>query len=150
MVISVNWTKQEEHTQLLAAAAGFVHDLAEFGFRPVIVVDTFSGDKVMRFLEILAARQRERTTEVFALHAAETALEQRLLTRPAHEFKDFEVSRQINADVVKFQMPRETLIDTSEVSPEVVARAIVQRLAERRPKQSVGDSHLRAQASSSA
>jgi len=45
MVNGVKWTDQAEHIKLLGLAAGTVAEFARLGFRPVIVVDTFSGDK---------------------------------------------------------------------------------------------------------
>lgn len=129
MVISVNWKRQDEHILMLDVAAGLAHDLAESGFRPVIVVDTFSGDKVARFLAVLRERLQTRTFLVFSLHASETILQQRLHERPNDEFKDFHIAKRLNEDVHKFPSPGELLIETSGLSPEQVAQHIVQSIA---------------------
>ncbi len=125
MVISVNWMRQEEHIQMLMAAAGFVHDLLEFNFRPVIVVDTFSGDKVNGFVRALLDRNSSRTVSVFALHASELVLHNRLRQRPQDEFRDLGISMQVNADVLRVRFEGEHLIDTSSLTPEQVADAII-------------------------
>lgn len=124
MVISVNWKKQDEHILMLDVAARLVHDLAESGFRPVIVVDTFSGDKVTRFLEILRKQRETRTFLVFSLHASETSLQQRLHERPSDEFKDFEIAKKLNEDIHRFPASSEWLIDNSRLSPDETARHI--------------------------
>src|SRR4051812_35009310 len=51
MVVSVDWKNQQEHINMLQASAGLVYDFLKCGFSPVIVVDTFSGDKVIRFVQ---------------------------------------------------------------------------------------------------
>jgi predicted kinase len=124
MVISVSWKDQNEHIRMLDAAAGLTHDLARFGFRPVIVVDTFSGDKVARFIEVLRRLDAGRTVQVFALHATEEALRARLAARSADEFKDFAISKQLNEDVLGVCQSGELCVDTTGRGPEEVARVI--------------------------
>jgi predicted kinase len=51
MVISVDWTNQQEHKDLLQVAAQLTRQFLGLGFKPVLVVDTFSGDKVKDFLD---------------------------------------------------------------------------------------------------
>ncbi len=126
MIVAVDWKNQLEHVQMLDATAGLVHDLTEFKFRPVIVVDTFSGDKVLRFVGILRNRNPSRRIRSFALYASEEVLRNRLMKRPANEFSDFEISRTINADVLNISMLGERLINTTELSPEQVAQTIFQ------------------------
>jgi predicted kinase len=128
MIISVDWKNQEEHIRMLDAAAGFANDLAKFGFRPVIVIDTFSGDKLPRFLDVLRRLHAARTFRAFALHAEDEVLRGRLALRPADEFKDFAISRKLNADVSRFRYPGELLIDTSSRTPEGVAAMILDAL----------------------
>src|SRR5207248_4837097 len=121
MVISVNWKNQEEHILMLEAAAGFANDLAGFGFRPVIVIDTFSGDKLTRFLDVLRSLHAARTVRAFALHAEDEQLRSRLALRPADEFKDFTISRKLNRDVLRLRYPGELLIDTTSRLAQGVA-----------------------------
>jgi hypothetical protein len=129
MIISVDWKNQEEHIRLLEAAAGLTNDLARFGFLPVIVVDTFSGDKLIRFIDTLQGLTAPRTVRAFALHADDEVLHNRLAQRPTDEFRDFAVSRRLNADVVRLRCSGELLIDTSSRPPEAVAAIIRDALA---------------------
>jgi len=129
MIISVDWKNQEEHIQLLEAAAGLTNDLARFGFLPVIVVDTFSGGKLIRFLDTLRGLNAARTARAFALHADDDVLRTRLTLRPANEFKDFAISRKLNADVLRLRYPGELLIDTTSRPPEGTATMIRDALA---------------------
>jgi adenylate kinase family enzyme len=50
MVVSVDWKNQQEHINMLQVAAGMVYDFLKYDFKPVIVVDTFSSDKINDFL----------------------------------------------------------------------------------------------------
>src|SRR5882724_2148092 len=61
MVISVEWTNQEEHINVLQVSARLVHDFLKLGFKPVIVVDTLSGDKITKYLETLNQFDRPLT-----------------------------------------------------------------------------------------
>lgn len=129
MIISVEWRNQEEHIQMLHAAAGFANNLAGFGFLPVIVVDTFSGDKLNGFIKVLHGMHAARTVRVFALHAEDEVLRSRLALRPDGEFKDFAISRKLNADVRRLRHPDELLIDTTMRPAEGVATMIRDALA---------------------
>jgi hypothetical protein len=128
MVNAVDWTNQQEHIRMLDVAAGLAHNLASEGYRPVLVVDTFSGNKIERFLEILRGLQPARTVRIFALHAAEDVLRQRLVERPADGFKDFDISRRLNSDVLSARDPRERLVDSSRLEPAEIARMIYEDL----------------------
>jgi hypothetical protein len=128
MVISVDWKNQREHILILDAAAGLVHDLTTFGFRPVIVVDTFSGDKATRFLKVLGCRQPSPVVRVFALHASDDVLRTRLSGRPEDEFRDFGISRRVNDDTRKFTLAGELVVETSQLSADDVARTILKEL----------------------
>jgi predicted kinase len=134
MVISVNWQDQQEHIELLDVAAGLAHDFVGLGFRPVIVVDTFSGDKVNRFLETLHRLDASLAIRIFAMHVSEGVLRQRLVERPSDEFKDFGISRMLNANVLKFRHPTERQVDATTHSPQQTATEIYRTLAsESRP-----------------
>ena len=53
MVISVDWTNQNEHINILNLSSRLVLDFLQLGFSPIIIVDTFSGDKMIKYLELL-------------------------------------------------------------------------------------------------
>lgn len=129
MVISVNWGNQQEHINLLQVAARLTHDFLNLGFRPVIVVDTFSGDKVNRFVETLRWLDGSLAIKLIGLFASEEVLRTRLEARPSDEFKDFGISRKLNEDVLKLRPLNEYQIDTSRLSPSQTAVEISKQLS---------------------
>ena len=125
MVIGVNWTNQAEHIKLLGLAAGTVAEFARLGFRPVIVIDTFSGDKVDGFLDRLREICPSLEVRLFALHLPDEVLARRLAARPDGLFKDLAIAKKLNADVLKIHRPEEIQIDGSELSPAQLAAKLV-------------------------
>ena len=124
MVINVNWKRQAEHRAVLSLGAQLALGFLRSGFAPVILIDTFSGDKLDGFIgEIRETLPKERIV-VAALHASDTVLRQRVLGREASGFRDLEICAAINEQVARGQRPSETLIDTSSLSPIQVADAI--------------------------
>ena len=117
MVISVNWIDQAEHIKLLGLAAGTTAEFVRLGFRPVIVIDTFSGDKVDGFLARLREFSPALAVRLFALHLPEEVLARRLAARPDGLFKDLAIAKKLNADILEIRRPEEIQIDGSELSP---------------------------------
>jgi len=124
MVINVDWTCQREHIDLLRLAAVFADGLVGSGISPVLVVDTFSGDKVDCFLGAFHQGRPGRCTAIFSLHASPEALSMRLMGRNANEFRDLDVSLRINQDVLNLRKSDEFIIDTTEMSPTQVSDTI--------------------------
>ncbi len=125
MVISVDWTNQQEHKDLLLVAARLTRHFLELGYRPVLVVDTFSGDKVQPFLDAICASSPGLQVKTFALHASPEVLEQRLISRPSDQFRDFAVSRKLKTEALKIHRPADTLLDTSRLSATELAQAVI-------------------------
>lgn len=124
MVINVNWKRQSEHRAVLSLGAQLAMGFLRSGFAPVILIDTFSGDKLDGFLtEVRSALPDERIA-VAALHATEAILRERVLGREIGGFRDLEICAAINSEVAEGQRDDETLIDTSTLSPPQVADAI--------------------------
>ena len=128
MVISVDWKNQQEHINLLQVAARLTHDFINLGFRPVIVVDTFSGDKVNRFIDTLRQLDGSLAVKIVGLYASDEVLRTRLEERPLDEFKDFEISKKLNEDVLKIKPLNECQIDTSGLSARQTAEEIYKRV----------------------
>ena len=128
MVISVDWTNQQEHKDLLQVAAQLTCQFLELGFKPVIVVDTFSGDKVKPFLDAINAPEHGLWVKTLALHASPEVLSQRLAARPVELVRDFDVSKKLNSDVLKISRPADTLVDTSVLSAPQIAELIFESL----------------------
>lgn len=128
MVVSVNWTDQEEHLQILTLSAKLTHGFLHLGYRPVIVVDTFSGDKLNRYLDDIRNLDVSLVVRSFALITSGDELTKRLEGRTQDEFKDIEISLKLNALVVKHLHADEDLIDTTNTTPIETARGIYNRL----------------------
>lgn len=125
MVISVNWTDQAEHIKLLGLAAGTTAEFVRLGFRPVIVIDTFSGDKVDGFLDRLSRTCPGLNIRLYALYLSEEVLAQRLISRPDGLFKDLAIATKLNADVLRIRRPEEIQINSSDLSAEMLADQLV-------------------------
>lgn len=128
MVIDVNWTDQTEHIKLLGLAAGTTAEFVRLGFRPVIVIDTFSGDKVDGFLTRLREISPALDVRLFALHLPEEVLAIRLAQRPAGLFKDFAVAKQLNDDVVKIHPAAEIRLNSDGYTSPALAELILASL----------------------
>lgn len=125
MIVPVNWTDQREHIAVLSLATGLVAGLLRLGHRPVIVVDTFSGDKLARFLVELREQQSGLDVRVFTLVTTPAVLRARVESRPAYQFKDVDICEKLNADVVRHIQPGERLIDNSSLTPTEAAGVIL-------------------------
>lgn len=120
-VVSVDWKNQKEHKNMLRISARLACEFHTLGFAPVIIVDTFSGDKVNGFLEALRQMGGDLAVRMFALHVSENVLKERLEKRSGDEFKDFMISKKLNADVLKTEANGEFRIDTSQLTPQQTA-----------------------------
>ena len=128
MVISVDWTNQAEHRKLLTLSAQLAAGFLRCGFAPVILVDTFSGDKIDGFLTEFHAQCPSKRVCVVVLHASEDVLRERLSNREEGAFQDVGISMRINHDSVRDARPYEMVLDTSTLSSADVVGAIL-RLA---------------------
>jgi len=134
MVISVNWKNQKEHINMLQLSASMVHGFLNFDYKPIIVVDTFSGDKINDFLDILYKLNNDLSIKIFGLYVSEKELKHRIEFRPDGKFKDFEICKKINDDVLKLKSENEILIDTTEQTKEKTAAKIFNMLIHNNPE----------------
>jgi guanylate kinase len=116
MVISVDWTNQQEHINLLQVSAGLVIDFLKLGFSPVIVVDTFSGDKINKYLDTLYQLDKDLSIKIFGLFTTDDELRKRLELRSNEEFRDFDICKRLNDDLIKIKYKTEFQIDTTDLS----------------------------------
>ena len=113
MVISVDWTNQQEHINLLQMSTGLVIDFLKLGFSPVIVIDTFSGDKINKYLDTLYQWNKDLSIKIFGLFTTDDELRRRLELRKEDEFRDFGVCRMINENVINNKYETEFQVDTT-------------------------------------
>ena len=132
MVISVNWKNQQEHINMLQVSTGLVHDFLKFGFSPVIVVDTFSGDKINKYLDTLNQLDKDLSIKIFGLFTTDDELKRRLDLRSNEEFKDFEICKRLNDDVIKIKCDTEFQIDTTGLLPTQTAELIHRQITDER------------------
>ena len=124
MVISVDWKNQQEHIDMLQASAKLVFGFLHFDFSPVIVIDTFSGDKINRYLETLYRHDENLSIKIFGLYTTDEELKRRLDLRTSPEFKDFPICKRLNDDVLKWKHNSEFQVDTTGLSPAQTAERI--------------------------
>jgi broad-specificity NMP kinase len=125
MVIAVDWTNQAEHRKLLTLSAQLAAGFLRSGFSPVILVDTFSGDKIDGFLTEFHAQCPSKRVCVVVLHAADDVLRERVSNREEGAFRDIGISMRINHESVRDARPHELVLDTSTLSPAEVMGAIL-------------------------
>jgi broad-specificity NMP kinase len=130
MVISVDWTNQAEHIQILEIATEMVHRFQMIGFRPVIVIDTFSGNKLEKFLDDLKRRGKKKyAIKIFSLYCSDQELKQRLESRTDNGFKDYKISNDINNQTRKEIYADEIKIDTTGLSQDESAERVYKALS---------------------
>lgn len=125
MVNGVKWTDQSEHRSVLTLGAQLAAGFLRSGFAPVILVDTFSGDKVDGFLDAFRTEYPLGRVCVNVLHASDDVLRDRVLNRDGDGFRDLTVSMRLNHEAFRDLRPFEKLIDTSALSPTEVGQAIL-------------------------
>jgi predicted kinase len=124
MVISVDWKNQEEHINVLQASTKLVFEFLKYGFRPIIIIDTFSGDKIKQYLETLKQHDKNLSIKMIGLYTSDEELKRRLEIRASSEFKDFVISKRLNDDVLKWKENTEFQIDTTQLLPSQSAEKI--------------------------
>jgi chloramphenicol 3-O-phosphotransferase len=129
MVISVDWKNQQEHVNMLQVSAGLACDFLKRGFSPVIVVDTFSGNKVFGFIDRIRHFDSNLTISVFGLFTTDDELERRLALRQNGEFRDVAICKKLNSDVLKIIHETEFLIDTTGLLPMETAQKIYEHIS---------------------
>jgi broad-specificity NMP kinase len=125
MVISMDWVNQDEHIKILSLSTHIVLGFLKLGYKPVIVVDTFSGDKLTKFLAELKALENDLVASAFALVTASDVLKSRIENRSADQFKEIDICERLNSDILKFLLPNEELIDTTALVAEEAAALIL-------------------------
>lgn len=124
MIAAVRWVDTEQHLAALGVTRGIVQGFLSRGFRPVIVIDTFSRGKLHQFVADLSSEIDARY-RVASLHAEDDTLLARVAGRPANEYREPDVSLLLNEEVRKNRYPREELVDTTHLSPGDVATRLL-------------------------
>ncbi|WP_289055998.1 hypothetical protein [Carboxylicivirga marina] len=133
MVISVDWTNQKEHIGILNASIQLVSNFHELKYKPIIIVDTFSGDKINDYYEHLNKQKKELEIAIFGLYTTETEIQKRLDLRLDDKFKDFEICKKLNSDTIKYKHEYELQIDTSGLTAKETSALIYEYLKKGTP-----------------
>ncbi len=128
MIISVDWKNQSEHINLLHLSTKLVCDFLDLGFSPVILVDTFSGDKLTKFLADLHELKSDATVRIFGLYTSEDEMKKRTDGRGEGEFRDFKICRRLNEEVCKAKYENEYQIDTTGLTSAQTSAIIYKQI----------------------
>lgn len=128
MVISVDWINQDEHIKILNISTQLVKNFYDLNFNPIIVIDTFSGDKINAYCEKLKLLNKDWQISIFGLYTSENEIEKRLDLRSNDKFKDFEICKKLNNDTLKFRHENEIQIDTTDLTEKETSRIIYEKL----------------------
>lgn len=134
MVITVDWTNQKEHINILNLSTRVVQDFYALGFKPIIIIDTFSGDKINAYYESLKTKNTNWEICVFGLFSNEEILKNRLERRSDDKFKDFQIAKKLNDDALLFKHKEEIQIDTSKLESTDTAKIIYCQLLDKPPQ----------------
>lgn len=124
MVISVDWTNQEEHINLLNLSTRLVYDFFKLGFTPVIVIDTFSGNKLNKYLNNLYDLDKGLRIKIFGLFTSNDELKRRIELRGREEFRDLAICQKLNNKVMEMKFDGEYQINTTGLSSNQTADKI--------------------------
>ena len=125
MVISVDWSNQTEHINMLEISTKLVCDFLKIGFKPVIIVDTFSGDKILKYLIDLNSINSKLNIVEFGLYVSTKELIKRISERKKDEFKEIETCLKINEDMLRIKPEKEIQIDTTNRKPQETAQIMI-------------------------
>ncbi len=125
MVVSVDWTNQAEHANILSLSTSLVAGFLRLGYKPVILVDTFSGSKLTTFLAELHSLDASLNVQSFALAAAPEALRARVHNRPSDQFRDHEICQKLNLEVLQAPHPIDHVIDVTTLTPDEIANLLL-------------------------
>lgn len=128
MVISVDWTNQTEHIKILELSSSLITGFFELGFKPIIIIDTFSGDKINSYYEQIKRINGDWTISIFGLYTSEIELLNRLNKRTDDKFRDYSIAKQINEDTLKYKHHKEFQIDTTNLKSSDTAKIIYEKL----------------------
>lgn len=130
MVISPDWKNQNEHINILNLSSKVVQEYLALGFHPIIVVDTFSGDKLIKYLNTLKQADSELNIKIISLLVDSHEMTKRVANRESWEFRDLDVCLRLNKDVIKFKLENEFQVNTTGRQAKETAEIIFKYLNE--------------------
>ncbi len=123
MIAGVRWVDTPQHLVALDHARLLAATFLEKGYRPVVIVDTFSRGKLTAF-----AASLPWSYVIASLYAEPSILERRVLGRPEDQFRELDACQVLNEEARLNRYPHEHFIDTSDLEPAGVAEALARLL----------------------
>lgn len=120
MVNNVSWTNVDEHISAVIATGRLAICFLERGYRPVVIVDTFSGG-TLKFVVDQIGMYRYR---VASLIAESAELKRRIVERE-EGFRAVDVSIWVNDNILNNNEPYDTLIDTTNLTAQMVVTRLL-------------------------
>lgn len=133
MVISVDWTNQKEHVDLLNVSTQLIADFHKLKYFPVIIIDTFSGDKINAYYKELKNLSKDWRISIFGLYATEDEIKKRLDLRSDDKFKDFEICKKLNSDMMRYKHEHELQFDTTGLTAKETSELIFRYMEQETP-----------------
>ena len=130
MVITPNWKNQSEHINILALSTKVVLEFLTLGFQPILVVDTFSGDKLLNYLNALYQVDPKLNIKIISLLVDASEMTIRVQKRESWEFKDLNICLRLNEDVRRLKLEKEFQVNTTGRQAQETAEIIFKYLNE--------------------
>jgi broad-specificity NMP kinase len=125
MIIDVHWTNQDEHVNVLHLSTKLVCDFLSFGYSPIIVIDTFSGNKISKYIDDILFINSKLYIKIFSLYASDEELVKRIDSRDVNGFKNISISKHINRYIQENMCIGEFKIDTTNLSQNEISEIII-------------------------
>ncbi len=116
MVIKPKWTNQIEHKRILNLSIKLVEGFLIMQFSPIIIVDTFSGNKQNGYIKLLKENIPAVQIYRIGLFADKETIIKRVAERNVDEFKDVECCIKLNNEIINSKDDNELKLNTSKYS----------------------------------
>jgi deoxyadenosine/deoxycytidine kinase len=130
MINGAKWVDRTEHRRGLSAAWAICATYRGYGYKPIIVVDTFTTSRMNYFMDHFKTYNNSNgglKYRIVSLYCDYPELDKRILEREGG-FKDLESTHLINDDIRKNRHENEVLIDTTGMSPKMVLKTAVDKV----------------------
>lgn len=122
MIAQVDWASRAHHDLALEVAQAALARFVALGVRPGVLIDTFSRGRLNSVQARLdAAGLRHETASIWLEPAI---LADRLAARTSG-FKDWELSRILNDEVLANRYPHEQLVDATALEPDALLQRVL-------------------------
>jgi broad-specificity NMP kinase len=129
MINGTKWVDSQEHAQALRASWAVCRSYMQEGFRPIVLVDTFTPNKLGILHDLITRDAPDLNGLTISLYCEDDELKKRITGRE-DGFKNLELSVKINQEVTKYRRPFEVFIDTTTMTKEEVLDEVLKVIRE--------------------